>query len=89
MMQDPNRETLTLKIDDRELRLVPMIIEGYQLEINGRKVTSFLSKTPPLMRAVATLEAEGSFGVGELELASEVRKWTVTGPVKSTPAEKG
>ncbi|PTV97603.1 hypothetical protein C8J27_101720 [Rhodobacter aestuarii] len=85
-MED-NRVTLSLKLDDREVRLVPVIIEGYQLEIDGKNVTSFLSHDPPLMRAVAALEARGDFGVGDLETASERGKWKVSGNGQTEPAE--
>lgn len=86
-VRDPNRETLTLTLDDRTVRLRPVIIEGYQLEVDGMNVTSFLSKTPPFMRAVAALEGRGDFGVGDLETASDTRKWTVSGHDTTDPAE--
>ncbi|MBZ4023912.1 hypothetical protein CKO11_15785 [Rhodobacter sp. TJ_12] len=85
-MED-NRETLSLKLDDREVRLVPVIIEGYQLQVDGKNVTSFLSKTPPVMRAVAAMEARGDFGVGDLETASDRGKWKVSGSGQTEPAE--
>ena len=86
-MNDPKRETLTLTLDGRKLRLVPVIVEGYQLEVDGKNVTSFLSRTPPIMRAVGALEARGDFGVGDLEAASDMRKWTVSGHTTTDPAE--
>ncbi|MFD2172502.1 hypothetical protein [Rhodobacter lacus] len=79
MIHDPTRETLTLTLDGRKVRLVPTIIEGYTLEIDGKNVTSFLSHSPPMLRAVASLEAQGEFGVGDLELASDRKKWAVSG----------
>ncbi|TQD34726.1 hypothetical protein ACTTAK_07910 [Rhodobacter capsulatus] len=92
-VKDPNRPTLSVTLDGREVKLVPVIIEGYRLEVEGKNVTSFLSKTPPIMRAVGALEGRGDFGVGDLETASDTRKWTVSGPVKqdtgkTDPAEK-
>jgi len=87
MVKDPNRKTLTLTLDGRKVQLRPVIIEGYQLEVDGKNVTSFLSKTPPFMRAVAALEARGDFGVGDLEAASDTRKWTESGHGKTDPAE--
>ena len=86
-VKDPHRDTLSLTIDGRELRLVPVIIEGYRLEVDGKNVTSFLSKAPPIMRAVGALEARGDFGVGDLEIASDSRRWAVTGKAKNDPAE--
>ncbi|SOC10278.1 hypothetical protein [Rhodobacter maris] len=86
-MHDPKRETLTLMLDGREVRLVPTIIEGYELEIDRRNITSFLSHSPPMLRAVAALEAHGTFGVGDLELASDRKKWVLSGG-SDKPAEK-
>lgn len=87
-MQDKHRETLTITLDGRTVTLVPEVIEGYRLEVDGRSITSFLSHTPPLLRALATLEGRGEFGVGDLETASEMKNWTVTGAAGNNPAEK-
>lgn len=89
-MQDKHRETLTITLDGRTVTLVPEVIEGYRLEVDGKSVTSFLSHTPPLLRALATLEGRGDFTVGDLETASELKHWKVTGagPASKDTAEK-
>jgi len=87
MVLDPHRKTLTIELDGKKVVLVPEIIEGYRLHVDGENIASFLSKTPPLQRTMATLEEEGSFGVGDLERASELKNWSASDAGTSDPAE--